>query len=951
MRWWRLVGLFLLWPSLSVAQPTGVPYDLVYVRCPRSDSVPPRIPEVFYPTSTDSGCDLMLLHPDGSEEVLFAAGNGAVSDPSVSFDAKELYFTYSPDVRDEGELNRYRPQAGFDVYRIELSTRVVTRLTHQEFTPNAASGTYKPPLMNMGPVPVPGNRIMFTSNRNGFSPTKPFTNTDFQIFTMDRNGRNVQITTPMTLGSALHPTPLTNGCYMFSSYESQGLRDMKQWGLWCVWPDGRVFQPLLSAFRMGQAFHFQTQLSDGRICVIDYYNKNNGGFGTLYCFPSDTLDPKFFSAVPSENPPLTSSDLASGIWNYRIAFSPKGIQVLTPWSSGSDAPSLNNAGKVTHPSGAPGNDILVVYAAGAANLRTSGVLDAGLYRIAGGAVTGGPSDLRLIKNDPNYNEWYPHAVVPYKAIYGVDEPKALPWLPNDGTLEASLPAGTPFGIVGTSSLCNRESAPGDGLEVFNGPALNTLTGALAVHWVTQGAESGKFSCADIAKIRIVALEPTSEGVSPWSARGEQLWMNHAIERMRVLGEIPVQKNGVIDLQGNPDTSWWARIPADTPFLFQLLDKNGMLLAMGQTWHQVRPGEVRTDCGGCHAHSKPPLDFATTAAVQTVPVDLTISQPWTVEFFRDIRPILQSKCVSCHKASVPSGNLVLDDFTPVKLNSFNFPKGTWPADYVRLAADFDGRWGNPPPSGGPGWRHLNASRYIRMFQSRRSLLTWKCFNQRMDGWTNATFADDIDYTVSHPMSATVDECRTISEWIDTGASIDGGGYFADELRPVVAVSHPRPDEPLSLIQAGLYDVGRDLDLETLSIVASVPVGGQPVGSNLAALASNLIDNVLSIPVMASEPGELSISVRDRAGNLSEQRVTFAATTTSSPPPPPPPLPGPKPCEVAPITFEVTSWQNVSPGSRQFRYRWDGVGPIIVTFTDTTAVASNPFGCVVTQMRTK
>ncbi len=41
----------------------------------------------------------MLLHPDGSEEVLVAGGNGAVTDPFVSFDAQWVYYSYFPDVR------------------------------------------------------------------------------------------------------------------------------------------------------------------------------------------------------------------------------------------------------------------------------------------------------------------------------------------------------------------------------------------------------------------------------------------------------------------------------------------------------------------------------------------------------------------------------------------------------------------------------------------------------------------------------------------------------------------------------------------------------------------------------------------------------------------------------------------------------------------------------------
>jgi len=87
----------------------------------------------------------------------------------------------------------------------------------------------------------------------------------------------------------------------------------------------------------------------------------------------------------------------------------------------------------------------------------------------------------------------------------------------------------------------------------------------------------------------------------------------------LLGEIPLRKfaassNGKlvddqpIDPDGNPDTSFLAKIPADQPFPFQTLNKEGMVLNMAQTWHQLRPGEVRHNCGGCPAHSQKPPRF-------------------------------------------------------------------------------------------------------------------------------------------------------------------------------------------------------------------------------------------------------------------------------------------------------------------------------------------------------
>ncbi len=79
--------------------------------------------------------------------------------------------------------------------------------------------------------------------------------------------------------------------------------------------------------------------------------------------------------------------------------------------------------------------------------------------------------------------------------------------------------------------------------------------------------------------------------------------------------------------------------------------------------------------------------------------------------------------------------MLDDDKPVVaiVNYLTLPSGT----YYRLAADREARFGHKPVSG-HGWRYSNASRYVRMFQSRRSLLVWKIFGERLDGWTNDDF---------------------------------------------------------------------------------------------------------------------------------------------------------------------------------------------------------------------
>ena len=518
-------------------------------------------------------------------------------------------------------------------------------------------------------------------------------------------------------------------------------------------------------------------------------------------------------------------------------------------------------------------------------------------------------------------------MVPYGEVHGVAEPVELPWLPNDGIVHAELPAGTPYGLVGSSSFYKRESFPGvvsqfadtfDGLDAFN-----TTGNRQSGNWVQQGADAGKYGNGDIWAVRVLSMEPNSDrGYGPNSG---QHFRNHANERLRILGEIPLRKDDgtggqLLDPEGNPDTSFLVKLPADTPFTFQTLDRDGMVLNASQTWHQLRPGEMRADCGGCHAHSQLPLSFEQTAAADAAyeVIDLSKTTPLLtrnaagepdlqmstepvvdVEFYRDIRPILQRSCVSCHTQADPDppGNLVLDDTSLY---------GGVPGDFKRLADDANADWGYPPVISNGLWRQTNASRYVRMFQSRRSLLIWKLFGERLDGWSNADHPTesvpgdpstlpagasaneaDLDYTgtimppagTAPPLST--DEKITFARWIDLGAPINSGeetgngafGWFLDDLKPALEMSLPRPGEnpeTLSMIRLGLADANSGIDPVSLSVTADFTVAGRPPGSELADLASEVDDGVLTIHLDALPPAlaeaHVFAEVADNQGNI-------------------------------------------------------------------------------------
>ena len=816
-----LLALLTIWPL--AAQAPVIPYDLVYVRAPRpgGDTALSRMADVFSPFNLEPNSDLMLRHPDGSEEVLVAGGAlGAITDPCVSFDGLSVYYSHFPDLSQVFlGTNPPVPLGGADIWRVTIATKAKVQLTHGEVTTSTAvlqTLPYKP--FNTGPCPVSGGKVVFTSNRNGFITPKGYTPVVMQLYVMNEDGSNVMPIAPMVLGSALHPFQLLSGDIAWSSKESQGMRDSRKWGMWSIWPDGRMWAPLMSAFGLdGDAFHFATQLTGGDLVVEDYYNTNNNGFGTLYRFPtaSPTSSVGFYPAFVAQNPPLAMTNSAGTKEAARYPFEPTGIFSITPFTHPMDQPAAVGldgvrVGKVTQPSAAPGGDLLLVWTPGPANHHLGGAnnvpyYDAGLYVMKGGGPITSPAQLVKIKNDPAYNEQWPRAVVPYSAIMGVPAPHEFPFLPNDGTVDPTLPVGTPYGIIGTSSLYKRESFPGydighafDGLEPFN-----TAQNDVNANWFHQGGDVGRVNNADICGLTILVQEPTSQGYP--SARA---WRNVTGERLRTLGTIPVRKtdaNGatVLDPDGNPDTSGWARVPADTPFTFQMADCEGRTLSMAQTWHQVRPGEVRTNCGGCHAHSQAPLSFNATAAAKLPPMDLTASHATDVEFIRDIRPILQRSCASCHQGANAPAKLNLAE-TQLLTDGSGLP-----IDYARLAWDRTAQWGIKPITSFGQWKDQQVSRYTRALQSRRSLLTWKIYGERLDGWTNAdhptetTPGDvntlpggagqanvaDIDYsdTVNHPAMLTLAEKRAIARWIDTGLLLDQGGAFGDETRPTLALT--------------------------------------------------------------------------------------------------------------------------------------------------------------------
>jgi hypothetical protein len=325
--------------ALANCTPNVVTFDLVYVRAPRyGDNTNAQWLDTVRPTTPDPGADLRLLHPNCTEEVLFPLpaqqslvdrplGNGSVQDPNVSFDGQWIVFTYYHDMS-TAATNEQRCQGahclsvyGADIYRLNVSTREVARLTRQEFTPNTGNGADfggatptcpagaavgncpKVGVFNVNPAFVATSnlhqpKIVFVSSRNNFiARGADYDHRALQLFTMSWQGKNVEQIGYLNNFQAQHPFQLADGRLLFTTWEAQGGRDNRLFPLWFIGPDGTQWGSGSGFGELETVHHFMTQMSNGDIVVVRYYNQNNNGFGDLVRYPLPASGPDIFRPI------------------------------------------------------------------------------------------------------------------------------------------------------------------------------------------------------------------------------------------------------------------------------------------------------------------------------------------------------------------------------------------------------------------------------------------------------------------------------------------------------------------------------------------------------------------------------------------------------------------------------------------------------------------------------
>ena len=165
----------------------------------------------------------------------------------------------------------------------------------------------------------------------------------------------------------------------------------------------------------------------------------------------------------------------------------------------------------------------------------------------------------------------------------------------------------------------------------------TATGRLVLADIYNGRNMAGVKRGEIKKLLVLETLPMpihyTGGMEPISYGG-----TFTLER--IVGTVPVEEDG----------SAYFELPALRSFFFVALDENDLSVKRMQSFLTVQPGET-TSCVGCHEQrTQTPRPAAMQLAALRRPpsrIEPIADVPEVIDYPRDIQPMLDALCVSCH----------------------------------------------------------------------------------------------------------------------------------------------------------------------------------------------------------------------------------------------------------------------------------------------------------------
>lgn len=214
---------------------------------------------------------------------------------------------------------------------------------------------------------------------------------------------------------------------------------------------------------------------------------------------------------------------------------------------------------------------------------------------------------------------------------------------------------------------------------------------------------------------------------------------------RILGEIAVEQDGSFNIE----------IPANTPIELQTLDADGMALR-SCSWIWAKNHEPR-GCIGCHEDGELTPENILAKAIIRPSIKLTLppERRRTVDFRRDIMPIVAKKCVRCHGEADSTPRLTPE----LSLVTRSGGRAYFNRSYKSLLAEGS---------------QTGCGKYVHPGRARTSPLIWRIFGRNTSRpWDNVNSTEQVPRMPPAKTEAlTEDERRTFVEWIDMGALWDG-----------------------------------------------------------------------------------------------------------------------------------------------------------------------------------
>lgn len=661
--------------------------------------------------------------------------SGVVHRFDVSWDAKKIVFDFKPDALE-----------GYRIYEINVDGTGLRQLTfppenEQELITKYGHGGYHHGTDDMQPCYLPDGGIAFISTRCEISvlcdASDNFTVTN--LYRMDADGGNMQ---PLTFSalSEQSPTVMADGRILYHRWEYLDKAAGNVKALWAMNPDGTNSSEIYGntiAFPECKIYARQIPGAPDKIVFL----------GASHCCPNNAVGTVIILDTRKH---IRAHEAMTYLTREVASFHHNGFHFL------------NEEGKWVHDmSGVPGrlfkdpyplSETLFLAARKPKGLPWNDVRGYDLVLLDGEG-----NDTQLLK-DVNVSCWHPFPLI------------ARPIPPVRSSVREM-----------TENTENKEAEK---------HAVAVITDIyVGMDDVPRG---------EVKYLRVLEQIPRS-----WSARKPWYGKDHrgTTHAHSAIGDghlsVKVQL-GVIPVAEDGSAKFY--VPADRAVYFQALDEKYRAIQTERTYVNYRPGETRA-CVGCHEtpNDTPTRSFGPLPTAMKLPVATLGHQPNQTEaemvfdYDRQIQPIWDKHCISCHGAEKQDGNLDLR----------GTPELTYCVSYhqlVRLSRD-----AKKQLLGNRAERNEDAASneiaYIPPYRTG-------ALSSTLSGWLSGdggalTAKEHIEYVEflkkSHPnVKLSETELLTINNWLDVNCPYHPSYFghlnaeFADypNYRPVVTPAEAR-----------------------------------------------------------------------------------------------------------------------------------------------------------------